>query len=222
MPSSISRLALALLLALPSASFAAVKGDVLVLAWSMKGDLALVRETHSSPASLGYRIVGPGVPQKHFVISKEARDASGAAIQAVSAEECRAQLIELRDLLRSTRFKGVTLDSAACSGSERAAAVAVSEEQASAAESGELELTSDGQGFERESWRLEVFQTLVAISDGKQLKKLKLPRAIHPSAAHPLLSPTRRLLLILVSQENGDQTLAAGFSSKTGELADFE
>jgi hypothetical protein len=199
--------------------------DTLVLAWSPSGDLALVQETAQTKGggtTLGYRVVGPGVLQKHYVISEEKPDAGGALLQKIGFPECRDALVELRDLLRKKKFKGITLSSEACMTGERSAAVVASPEQAAESEAAELPRSSTGDVFERDAWQVLVEPEAVTIADGASKKKLRLPRAIHPANAHVLLSPSRKLMLVLSSQPNGDQILVAGFSSKSGGVAEFE
>ena len=203
------------------------RGDVLLMAWSSSGDLALIQESvrraDGSPGSIAFRVVGPGVVQKRFVVSDELRDGSGGArAQKVSAAQCRAALVELRDLLRAKRFQGATLDGKSCE-ADRSGAVTIAPHQAAAADDSEAEPLPSGDGLEIGDWRIRIERdSLTVFGPGQQMKTLRLPRPIAPEAAHVRLSPTRRLLLVLQSVEGGDQILIAGFSSKTGALADFE
>ena len=201
----------------------APKADVVLLAWSMDGDLALIQESTQAHArsSLGYRVVGPGVAQKHFEISRESARGEQARTEEIAPDACRATLIELRDLLRAKRFKGIQLQGEACK-ADRSAAIVVAPEQAGAADAAELEPSSAGDALVRGDWKLRLQATALTIAGPKERKQLRLPRPISPAAAHVLLSPSRKLLLILESVDAGEQILAAGFASKTGELADFE
>jgi hypothetical protein len=214
----------ALLLVVPGvAEGASSKGDLLLLAWSARGDLALVQETVITDAatSVGFRVVGPGVLQKRYQISNEVVRQDGKTAQTISAEACHSQLLALRDVLREKVFKGITLSGEACSG-DRAATIAVASEQASSAEASELRPAASGDALVKGDWRLSLKAMTLTLQSPKASKVLRLPRAIPPELAHVLLSPSRRLLLILQSIEGGDQILAAGFSSKTGEIADME
>ncbi|MGC4121770.1 MAG: hypothetical protein QM765_45775 [Myxococcales bacterium] len=217
-------------LAVPTSAFAAApaprqKGDLLVLAWSVAGDLALVQESvHrlDGAARVSFRVVGPGVMQKHYEIADDLGDFGGPKVQKVSAQDCRATLVALRDLLRAKRFKGVTLDGEACK-TDRANVITVAPEQAEAADGAEAEPLPSGDGLEKGDWRMRLERDSLTLFGPKQAKKaLKLPRPIAPESAHVLLSPSRKLLLVLQSIDGGDQILAAGFSSKTGEIADYE
>lgn len=214
-----------LALLVPAAAFAAApRPDVLLLAWSSTGELALVQETaHESEggSALAYRVVGPGVDQTPFVVSRVVVSADGRAVQEIGVEPCRKALVALRDLLKARRFKGITLSSQACSG-ERSEAVSVAPEQASEAEASELEPVGRGDSFAAGDWTLRLGPTAVSLAGPGERKRLRLPRPLAPAAAHVLLSPSRRLLLILESSRGGDQVLAAGFSSRTGRIADFE
>jgi hypothetical protein len=214
---------LALLLAPGPASGAGRKGDLLLLAWTPRGDLALVQETVNTDTgtSVGFRVVGPGVLQKRYEISNEVVRPDGKAVQTISAEACHAQLLALRDLLRDKAFKGITLSGEACAKS-RGATVSVAPEQAGAAETSELPPSAAGDALIKGDWRVTLKATSLVIQGARGSKTLRLPRSIAPEAAHVLVSPSRRLLLILQSVEGGDQILAAGFGSKTGELADLE
>ena len=217
-------LGLAALLLVPGlASGAGRKGDLLLLSWSTRGDLALVQETVSTDAgtSVGFRVVGPGVMQKRYEISNEVVRADGKTVQTISAEACHAQLLALRDVLRDKAFKGITLSGEAC-GTDRGATVTVALEQASAAETSELRPSAAGDALIKGDWRVTLKETTLVLQGPKGSKSLRLPRSIAPEAAHVLVSPSRRLLLILQSVEGGDQILAAGFGSKTGEIADME
>ncbi len=201
------------------------KGDLLLLAWSVAGDLALVQESLrrlDGAVRVSYRVVGPGVLQRHYVVADDLGAFGGPRVQRVSAKDCRATLVELRDLLRARRFKGVTLDGEACKG-DRANAISVAPEQAEAADASEAEPLPTGDGLEKGEWRMRLDRDSLTLFGPNRVKKsLRLPRPIAPESAHVLLSPSRRLLLVLQSVEGGDQILAAGFSSRTGEIADFE
>ncbi|HEY3447394.1 MAG TPA: hypothetical protein VGK67_13565 [Myxococcales bacterium] len=219
----------ALSLALPGPARAAAaprqKGDVLVLAWSVSGELALVQESIrrlDGAVRISFRVVGPGVLQKHYEIVDDLGELGGPKVQKISAKDCRATLVELRDLLRTKRFKGVTLDGEACKG-DRGSVISIAPEQAEAADSAEAEPLSTGDGLEKGEWRMKLNRDSLTLFGPKEAKKtLKLPRPISPDSAHVLLSPSRKLLLVLQSIDGGDQILAAGFSSKTGEIADYE
>lgn len=200
------------------------KGDALLLAWSRSGELALVQESVQGPmggSSLSFRVVGPGVLQKRFEVSNDIAGRQGLATERISPEDCRAALVELRDLLRSKSFQGIHLQGEACR-SDRSAAITVAQEQAEETEAAELEPSSTGDSLVRGSLRVRLEAASLTLEGPRQRKKLRLPRLMHPASVHVLLSPTHRLLLILESVDGGDQVLAAGYSSKTGEIADFE
>lgn len=201
------------------------KGDVLVLAWSVSGELALVQESvHrlDGASRVSFRVVGPGVMQKHYEIADDLGEFGGPKVQKIDGKACRQALVALRDLLRAKRFKGVTLDGEACK-ADRAGAVSVAPEQAEAADSSEAEPLPTGDGLEKGGWRMKLERdSLTLFGPDKAKKTLRLPRPLAPESAHVLLSPSKKLLLVLQSVDGGDQILAAGFSSKTGEIADYE
>lgn len=217
-----SRLFTAALLLLSSAASASPPRDLQLVAWSTSGETALVLETVRSPAGGGvasYRVVGPGVLQERHVVSNELAIGDGPPLQRVSAAGCREALLALKKVLQATRFKGVELRGEECK-SDRSGVVAASPELAAQAEQGELE--SDGEALARGDWRVQVELEGLRLESGEQSKRLRLPRPIDPAAAHVLLSPTRKLLLLLVSLQSGEQVLVAGFSSRTGAVADFQ
>jgi len=218
MPRSIT---LALFFLLPAAAWGSPR-DVQLLAWSTSGETALVLETVYAPdggSSASYRVVGPGVLQERHVVSHEMSVGEGPLLQRVSPEACREALLALKKVLRVTRFKGVELRGEECA-QDRAAGVAVSPELAAAAELGNL----DGEGgvFPAGDWRIRVERTTLLLEGPAGSKRLQLPRPIAPEAAHVLLSPSRRLLLLLVSTATGEQVLHAGYASKTGSVADYQ
>ena len=201
------------------------KGDVLLLAWSVNGELALVQESvhrYEGGSWSAFRVVGPGVLQKHYVVADDLGEVGKPRVQKISDKDCRAALVELRDLLRAKHFKGVRLEGEACK-ADRTAVITVEPEQAAAADESEAEPLPTGDGLEKGEWRMRLEPgTLTLFGPGQKKKALRLPRPIAPETAHVRVSPTRRLLLVLQSVDGGDQILAAGFSSRTGEIADFE
>lgn len=213
-----------LLAALAAAPAPRPKGDVLLLAWSASGELALVQETLHQPeggSATSFRVVGPGVMQKHFEVANDLEGEGVQRPQKISAKECRAALVELRDLLRAKRFQGVTLDGEACKG-DRSTAVSVAPAQAAAADDSELEPTPDGRALSLGDATVRVEPEALVLAGPDGTKRLRLPRPVHPANAHLRVSPSRRLLLVLESRESGDQVLAAGYSSKTGRVTAFE
>lgn len=215
-------IALLLLLLLPAPLLAATPRDLLLLAWSQTGEHALVQETVRDAmggASVSYRVVGPGVLQQRHEVSNDMVPGDGPRLQRVSKEQCRTALLELKKILQATGFKGVELHGENCA-KNRSELVLVTPELAESAETSELE--TDGEAFIRRDWRIRFqLDALVLMAPGTS-KRLLLPRRIAPEAAHLLLSPTRRLLLVLSSTETGEQVLTAGFSSHSGSIADFQ
>lgn len=213
-------LALALSALAPAVAGAAQpKADVTVLAFSVTGELALVQESRQRVGGgtwLSFRVVGPGVEQKHYEVSNTL-----IGKQRIPEKACRATLVELRDLLRLKKFQGVTLKGDACKG-DRTQAIEVSALNSSAAYDAEFEPSPEGDALLKGDLRLTLQAASVEIAGPKGTKVLRLPRPIAPESVHVLMSPTRRLLLLLQTNADGEQILAAGFSSKTGEIADLE
>ena len=217
-------LGLALLLLVPTGALAQGTADIQLLAWSMNGELALIEEGAQHPDGgrvLSFRVVGPGVMQKRYEVLNDLLLADGVKRRPISEADCRKTLQELKTLLVEKRFKGVTLHGDACEG-ERGGAITIGEEAARAADASELETSSTSDALVKGDWTLRFAEDRVVLTGPKGSKRLRLPRPIAPSSAHVLLSPSRKLLLIYVSSGSGDQRLAAGFSSKSGEIADFE
>ena len=215
-------LALVLLLLLPVQARGAAPSDMLLLAWSTSGEHALVRESVHRPdggALISYRVVGPGVLQQRHEVSNDQTPGEGPRLQRISAKACRQALLELKKTLVATRFRGVELRGDACA-ELRSEVVVVSPELAMEAEFSELE--DDGDALARGELRVHVEREGLVLQTPKARKRLRLPRPIPPEAATVLLSPSRRLLLVLVSAPTGEQVMAAGFSSKTGEVSDFQ
>jgi hypothetical protein len=205
-----------------SAAWAGPPRDLQLVAWSESGETALVLETVRPPEGggvLSYRVVGPGVLQERHIVSNELAIGDGPPLQRVSPDGCREALLALKKVLRATRFKGVELRGDECR-TDRTAVVLVSPELAALAEAAELE--SDGELLARGELRVKVEREGLRLEAGGQTKRLQLPRPIDPAAAHVLVSPSRRLLLLLVSAPTGEQVLVAGYSSRTGAVADFQ
>ncbi|MGI5863757.1 MAG: hypothetical protein ACOX6T_17105 [Myxococcales bacterium] len=215
-------LAHVLLLLLPVQALAAPPRDTLLLAWSTSGEHALVRESIYRPdgsALISFRVVGPGVLQQRHEVSNDQTPGEGPRLQRISAADCRKALLELKKTLVATRFRGVDLRGDNCA-SLRSEVVEVSAELALAAEHSEL--VPEGDALVREELRVQVEREGLVLQTPKAKKRLRLPRPIAPEAATVLLSPSRRLLLVLVGAPTGEQVLTAGFSSKTGEISDFQ
>ncbi|MBI5545904.1 MAG: hypothetical protein HY901_18600 [Deltaproteobacteria bacterium] len=220
---SLSLVAAGVLRAVPARARAAGGAtDITLLAWSSTGELALIEERRHGPEGGGahsYRVVGPGVEQIHYEVSRNFTPGDPSREQKISEKECVKNLRALKKVLKSHKFTGVTLHREACEGM-RGEAVTIGEKEAAAADGAELEPLGDA--LVRRDWRLRLDGRALAIEGPKGSKELRLPRPIRPEQAHVLLSPQRRLLLILVSSQDGDQSIAAGFASKSGEIADFQ